>query len=147
MDNYIFLALIISFLWGIQTVIHKYLLTKYNWITLLFSSGLIHFILVAFLSLLKSKELISDLNKTSSGDAVIMISVPLFTVFITQVIYLYILKDNESSIISALICSSPFFTLIFAYLFLKERLDIYGISGIFAIVMGVVLISQNNKVL
>jgi len=144
-DNYILLALINSFLWGISPVLHKYLLTKYNWITLLFFSGVVYFILVSILSLLKSKELISDLNKISGRDALVMISLPLLTLFIAQVIYFYILKDNKSSIISALICSSPFFTLIFAYLFLKERLDIYGISGIFAIVMGVVLISQNNK--
>lgn len=59
--------------------------------------------------------------------------------------YYYILKDHETSIISALIYSSPVFTLVIAYLFLKERLDIYGFSGILAIIVGVILVSQNNQ--
>jgi drug/metabolite transporter (DMT)-like permease len=59
--------------------------------------------------------------------------------------YYYTLKDNETSIISALIYSSPIFTLIFSYLYFKERLDIYGISGILAIIIGVILVSQNNQ--
>ncbi len=59
--------------------------------------------------------------------------------------YYYILKNHESSIISALIYSSPVFTLIIAYIFLKERLDIYGISGIFFMILGVILVSNNNK--
>jgi drug/metabolite transporter (DMT)-like permease len=108
-------------------------------------SGSVFLTLVAILSLSKRREIIADLTKIALKDAFILVSLPLFTVFIAQIIYYYILKDHESSIISALIYSSPVFTLIFAYLFSKERLDIYGISGIFAIVMGVVLISQNNK--
>jgi drug/metabolite transporter (DMT)-like permease len=59
--------------------------------------------------------------------------------------YYYILKNHESSIISALVYSSPVFTLIIAYIFLKERLDIYGISGIFLMILGVILVSNNNK--
>ena len=146
MDCYIIiLALVISFLWGIPPVAHKYLLTKYNWTTIMLLSGSVFLTLVAILSLSKRREIIADLTKISLKDAFILVSLPLFTVFIAQIIYYYILKDHESSIISALIYSSPVFTLIFAYLFSKERLDIYGLSGIFAIVMGVVLISQNNK--
>jgi hypothetical protein len=145
MDNYILLALVISLLWGISPVIHKHLLNKYNWITIMLSSSLVYFILVIIISLLKRKEIIADLMKISVRDAFVLISLPLFTVFIAQIIYYYILKEHESSIISALISSSPVFTLIISYLFLKERLDIYGISGIFAIITGVVLISRNNK--
>jgi drug/metabolite transporter (DMT)-like permease len=59
--------------------------------------------------------------------------------------YYYILKNHESSIISALVYSSHVFTLIIAYIFLKERLDIYGISGIFLMILGVILVSNNNK--
>lgn len=145
MDYYILLALAIAFLWGIPPVIHKQLLTKYNWVTIMLSSSLVYFILIGVLSLSKRREITADLKKINACDIAILVSLPFFTVFIAQIIYYYILKDHESSIISALIYSSPVFTLVFAYLFLKERLDMYGLSGIFAIITGVVLISQNNK--
>jgi drug/metabolite transporter (DMT)-like permease len=66
-------------------------------------------------------------------------------IFLANMMYYYILKNHESSIISALVYSSPVFTLIIAYIFLKERLDIYGISGIFLMILGVILVSNNNK--
>ena len=75
----------------------------------------------------------------------ILVALSIFTAFLANIMYYYILKDHELSIISALIYSSPVFTLVIAYLFLKERLDIYGFSGIMAIIVGVILISQNNQ--
>jgi drug/metabolite transporter (DMT)-like permease len=75
-----------------------------------------------------------------------VIALSVFTIFMANMIYYYILKNHDSSIISALIYSSPVFTLIIAHLFLKERLDIYGVSGIFAIIIGVILISQNKSI-
>jgi len=55
-------------------------------------------------------------------------------------IYFYILKDHESSIISALIYTCPVFTVILSYLFLKERLTIYKLVGIVFVVFGVTLL-------
>jgi len=78
-------------------------------------------------------------------DIGILIMLPIFTVFLANVLYYNVLKNHESSIISALIYSSPVFTLIIAYLFLKERLDIYGLSGVLAIILGVILIAMNNE--
>ena len=144
MESYILFALLISFLWGIQPVIHKHLLGKYNAVTIMLLSTLIYFILIIALSISKPREVSSDLNKMSVKDFMIIIFTSIITVFIANIIYYYVLKDHESSIISALIYSSPVFTLIIAYLFLKERLNKYSILGIIAIVFGVILISNNN---
>jgi drug/metabolite transporter (DMT)-like permease len=145
MENYILLALVVSFLWGISPVIHKHLLSKFHLITIMIFSCSVYFVLILCLSMFHSKELLADINKMRTNDTLILLGVPVFTMFLANVIYLYILKDHESSIISALIYSSPVFTLIIAYLFLNERLDMYGLSGFFAIILGVVLISQNNR--
>ena len=143
---YIFLAILISFLWGIQAVINKHLLEKFNQITIMFVSSLIYCFLIIILAITNSKRVLSDINKFTYTDMLTVIALSVFTIFMANMIYYYILKNHDSSIISALIYSSPVFTLIIAHLFLKERLDIYGVSGIFAIIIGVILISQNKSI-
>ena len=107
-------------------------------------SGLINVFLIVILSIYLKNDLLIDLKKITFRDTVILVCLPIFTVFIANIIYYYILKKHESSLVSAITYSSPAFTLVLAYLFLNERLDIYGLSGIFAIIAGVILISNNN---
>jgi len=143
MEIYIVLALIVSFLWGTIPVIHKYLLTKYQPITIMLLSNVIYLSLLLITLIFYRKVFINDINKMSHNDIVIIVVASISGLYIAYNIYYYILKDHKSSIISALIYSSPIFTLIVAYLFLKERLSIYGYLGIFSILLGVIFISQN----
>jgi drug/metabolite transporter (DMT)-like permease len=145
MDIYIFIAIFISFLWGIQPIVHKHLLNKYNFITIMLISTIVNFSLILAVSITRNKEILADMNKLTFRDLFILVLVSSFTIFLANMMYYYILKNHESSIISALVYSSPVFTLIIAYIFLKERLDIYGISGIFFMILGVILVSNNNK--
>jgi len=145
MDIYIFIAIFISFLWGIQPIVHKHLLNKYNFITIMLISTIVNCSLILAVSITRNKEILADMNKLTFRDLFILVLVSSFTIFLANMMYYYILKNHESSIISALVYSSPVFTLIIAYIFLKERLDIYGISGIFLMILGVILVSNNNK--
>jgi len=145
MDIYIFIAIFISFLWGIQPIVHKHLLNKYNFITIMLISTIVNFSLILAVSITRNKEILADMNKLTFRDLFILVLVSSFTIFLANMMYYYILKNHESSIISAFVYSSPVFTLIIAYIFLKERLDIYGISGIFLMILGVILVSNNNK--
>jgi drug/metabolite transporter (DMT)-like permease len=54
------------------------------------------------------------------------------------------LKKHDSYIISALIYSSPIFTLLLACLFLNEQITYYGLLGVLFIVVGVGFISTND---
>jgi len=103
-----------------------------------------HLYISGTLALSRHKEIYRDWLIMTPMDIGILILLPIFTVFLANILYYNILKTHESSIISALIYSSPVFTLIIAYLFLKERLDIYGLSGVCAIILGVILIAMNN---
>jgi drug/metabolite transporter (DMT)-like permease len=145
MDTYIILALVISFLWGLQPVIHKHLLNKINPVSIMFLSSAVNFSLIVLLVISRIKEVTADIKKLTPRDIFLIVGISVFAIFMANIIYYYILKDNESSIISALIYSSPVFTLILAYLFLEEKVDSYGVSGILAIIIGIILISQNNK--
>ena len=145
MDIYIFIAIFISFLWGIQPIVHKHLLNRYNFITIMLISTIVNFSLILAVSITRNKEILADMNKLTFRDLFILVLVSSFTIFLANMMYYYILKNHESSIISALVYSSPVFTLIIAYIFFKERLDIYGVSGILLMIFGVILVSNNNK--
>jgi drug/metabolite transporter (DMT)-like permease len=144
---YIILALVISFLWGMQPVLHKYLLNKINGSTIMLLSSFIYFIAVFITFFLTKNQsiVIKDFKKMNGKDLTVIICTSLFTIFFTNVIYFYILKDHESSIISALIYSSPVFTLIVSYLFLSEKLEAIGVIGILLVLAGVICISLNNN--
>jgi uncharacterized membrane protein len=140
MQLYICLALLISFFWGAQPVIYKHLLQKYNSITVMLCSSIVYVTLIAGVSLIRKKELVEDVRKITSNDAAYLVGIPVFTIFLANMIYFYILKDHESSIISALIYTCPVFTVFLSYLFLKERLTMYKVVGIVFVIFGVILV-------
>ena len=65
--------------------------------------------------------------------------------FFANLLYFIILNKHESSVVSALIYSSPVFTLVLAMLFAKEKVSIVGIMGIILITLGVICIAFNEK--
>ena len=145
--NFILLALFIAFLWGIQPVIHKYLLKRVNSITIMLISSIVYLIaLLIKISFSQTYNLfLGDIGKLTARDFLIICVTSLFTVFLANMIYYYILKDNETSIIVSLIYSAPVFTLLLSYLFLKEKIDLLGIIGILLIILGVGCVSLNNN--
>jgi len=146
MYNYIFLALVTAFCWGLQTVLYKHLLEKFNGITIMLFTSFVFLIYVIILAAINKKIIQSDMNKFTNNDLSILLGLSPFIIFITNVIYHYVLKDHNSSIIAALIYSSPVFTLIISYLYLNERLNKNGLFGIISIMIGIIFISQNNKI-
>jgi drug/metabolite transporter (DMT)-like permease len=146
MNNiYILLALLISFLWGIQPIIFKHLLSNISPITLMILNGSINLLCLGLLYLYYSNEINKDIKKLIIKDYILIIFSVITTVFLTNLIFYSILQKNETSIITALVYSAPFFTLIIAYLILKERINNYGILGILLIILGVIFIAFNNK--
>jgi uncharacterized membrane protein len=142
--EYIFVALFVSLLWGTQPVLHKVLLSKYKPITILIISSFLYFYLIAMVAFSRNSDIKNDLKNMTRRDVLIILSIGLFSGFIGNMLYLHVLKDHNTSIISALIYSSPVFTLIISYLFLKERLSMYGLLGVITIIIGVMLVSLND---
>jgi drug/metabolite transporter (DMT)-like permease len=142
--NYIFIALFVSLLWGTQPVAHKFLLSKYSSTTILLISSFLYFSLISMVAISRNKDIKKDYANMTTRDLLIILAIGLFSGFLGNVLYLQVLKDNNTSIISALIYSSPVFTLIISYLFLKERLNMYGLLGVITIIIGVILVSQNK---
>jgi len=144
-QTYIWIALVISFLFGIQTVIHKHLLNHISGMSVMLYSAIVYTVLIILSAYYTKSVVIKDLKKIDLRISAILFFSAVFTAYLTNVLYYYILKTNDSSIISTLISSSPVFTVIFAYLFLKEKISLYGFIGIISIIIGVILINKDNK--
>jgi drug/metabolite transporter (DMT)-like permease len=144
-QSYIWIALFISFLWGIGNVIHKHLLEDISGLSLMLYSSIIYAVCIIATAVYNKSIIIKDYKKIDLRIASILFFTTVLTTYFSNVLYFYILKSHETSIISALVYSSPVFTVIFAYLFLNERLSLCGLIGIFMIILGTILINVENK--
>ena len=144
MQIYIWIGLFISFLWGIQTVIHKHLLNHISGLSIMIYSAILYTLLLCILAYYQKSIIIKDLKKIDLRISSILFFTAFFTVFLTNILYYYILNHHESGLVSALISTAPIFTVIFAYLFLKEKLSIYGFMGIVFFILGLILINMDN---
>ena len=143
---YLFFGLIVSFFWGLLPVIHKHLLKNITGITIMFFSALFYFISICLFTLYNKKIIIKDFKKITINMYIWLFIASVLCLFIANLIYYYILKKNNSSTISALIYSCPIFTLLIAYFFLKEEIDMCGLLGIFFVILGIIFISLNDNV-
>ena len=141
---YIIIALFISFCWGVLPVVHKHILTHLHPITIITFSALIYSFLIIIYATSNTQIIIKDIKRITYTDAFILIFSASIATFAANVLYYNILKNHESSTISALIYSSPIFTLVFAYFFLNERINMIGIIGFLFIIAGVICIAMNN---
>jgi drug/metabolite transporter (DMT)-like permease len=143
--KYILTALFVSFLWGLSPILNKFLLGKFNYISLFVFSSVVYFIAMLMFAYYNYDIVQTDLQKINADNLFFIVGTVVITGFLANVLYLYVLKDHESSLISALVFSSPLFTLLIARTFMKEKLNYFGIIGILLIVSGTICIAFNDS--
>ena len=142
MRSFILLSILIAFLYGIQPLIHKYLLRKFDVIQIMLITELIYILCISYVGFINKHLIINDICNMNAYDVLIIIFVGIVTIFISDMIYYYILKDHDSSIVTAIIYSSIIFTLIISYYFGTEELNCCSYFGIFMILLGVYFITS-----
>ena len=146
MDTISFLLTLFSaFLWGVSPIITKGLIAKYHRYTIMVLFSATYFLCLLLGMYYYDKVFMKDLAKLSLNDILLILVQGVVILFFGNVIYYYVLKDNDCSIITALQSCSPFFTLILAYWLLNEKIHLTGLIGIALIVMGVIFISYNDS--
>lgn len=88
--------------------------------------------------------ILQDVTKLNSLTVGMMAFAACVCGFLMNVLYFKILKRYDSYIVSALIYSCPVFTLILAYLLLKERISFQGFLGVAFIILGVICLAFNE---
>jgi uncharacterized membrane protein len=138
------LALLISFLWGLSPVLHKHVLTNIHPKTVLVVSSVIYMICTVVYFIVYRNIIVPDVRNLDRKSLLFIAITAILCGFFTNILYFHILKRYESHIVSALIYSSPVFTLLIAFFFLKEKITPIGFFGVVFIVMGVVMLAFNK---
>jgi len=141
---YLLMSLFTSFLWGLSPVIQKHLLQKFDKRSLmLFYASANIFFITLMLSFFNNK-LYADIISLNMYDILLISTYTFFTIFIAKLLFLEVLKYNNSHEVAAIEGIYPFFTLILAYMLLKEKITAFGILGVIFVVLGVICISMND---
>lgn len=139
----ILLAFLIAIIWGISPVLLKILMMNINIpiYILIFIQSLIFFICsIIYIFIYKTNEIYQNLNDIKSYIP-ILILISFFTTYIANILYIYIIKSNININLMILIISLfPIITIIFSYIFLKQKITINFIFGILFIFIGFLLI-------
>lgn len=137
------LAFLIAIIWGISPVLLKILMMNINIpiYILIFIQSLIFFICsIIYIFFYKTNEIYQNLNDIKSYIP-ILILISFFTTYIANILYIYIIKSNININLMILIISLfPIITIIFSYIFLKQKITINFIFGILFIFIGFLLI-------
>lgn len=138
-------GLTLSFLWGLLPAVHKAVLnnnTHHHVVMVI--SGLAYFFALLVFIIMNNKLLITEGKKIKPSVVIYLAVATICCTFTGSLIYYYALSNYDSHIVTAIAYSCPVFTLIFAYLFLKEDIHILGFIGVLLIVSGVVCIGLNE---
>lgn len=142
---YLLMSIFTSFLWGISPVIQKHLLDKFDKRSLMLFYASANVIFVTVLLSFYNNKLYSDIKSINTYDIFLISAYTFFTIFLANLLFLEVLKYNNAHEAAAIEGIYPFFTLLLAYLFLKEKITVFGILGVILVVLGVVCISFNDS--
>jgi uncharacterized membrane protein len=138
-------SLTVAFLWATITLIDKHVLESLEAMTVLFIATLATIIFAGIYCLYHKESIVSDL-KNVNVKLIFWICVTTFiSVIAVKIIYLELLKHNNTAIVTALMYTSPAIVLILSMILFKEQLSLYSIIGILMIICGTILIGVSKK--
>ena len=139
------IALIASFLWGISPIINKIVLKTIDPRLIMILSSFFYMLCIIIFSIYNWKSLKIEAKKLDRRSIMLIAISSIIGSFVATLLFFYLLKDNDSYIVTALTFSSPVFTLLLAYLILKEKITMIGLTGVLMIFGGILCIAFNNK--
>jgi transporter family protein len=138
-----FFAFIIAFIWGLSPVLVKYLIKNNNiptYIIILIQSIIYAIASILYIIIYKIDYIYNDINIHKKHIPLLAL-ISLLSVYIANVLYIYIISKGISiNIISIIISLYPIITFIFAYFILNETITINTLMGFLLIIMGLIII-------
>jgi drug/metabolite transporter (DMT)-like permease len=142
----ILISLTVAFLWGVQPLIHKVIFQRgVSFRTIMAVGGVFYFACLSTFVLWNWPTLKVEVRRLDVSTTCLIGATTILTAFLANLLYLYVLKDNPSYVVSALICSSPAFTALLAYAVVRERVSPTGALGVAFVVVGTVLLGLSSK--
>ncbi len=142
---HVLLALVVALLWSISPIVHKSILSAgISRETVLVLTGLLYFPCILAYGLIYHKRIITDIPKITKTQWALLICLTVMSGLIGNILYFWLLKHNDSYVVTALAFCSPIFTLVLAYWLLHEKITPVSVIGVLLIVLGVGCISLNT---
>jgi drug/metabolite transporter (DMT)-like permease len=138
-------CLIIAILWGIQPLIQKNLMNKISSESVLVYQVVFNFIFIIIYILFNQKILHNDFNNLTYSDLQTLFGITLICGFAANILYYYLLKNHDPSIVITLVYSAPLFTLIFSKFFYNKYINNCTQIGILLSILGLGLIGYANN--
>jgi drug/metabolite transporter (DMT)-like permease len=140
----------VNVIWGLSPIFEKYLLRKINILSFIILGSGIQFLAALFLMLYYDNVHIVNDATILLNDSTIIMGIFFITIllFISKYLYLYIVNNDKSIAIVAILTSLyPVLTLIFGYMYLSETITGEEFLGFILILLGILLInySSSNK--
>ena len=139
------LTLTVAMLWGLSPVIYKHVMHTIDPKVVMVLGGAVYACCLALFAAWHWSTIRSNMATHMTWPLMRWIVLTaVVTMFSANVIYFYVLDRHDSHLVTALIASSPVFTLGLAYLFLQEKVHALSVAGLALIVAGVVCLAFNG---
>lgn len=141
------IALLISFVWGATPIAHKYIFNSYAFMTpeaMIVYGGLAYFVFTMCYLSCNWNKVVAPLKKLPLLVLCLMTTTAILG-FLANYLYFNVIGRHASYLVSALIFSSPFFTLILSYLLLKEDISPLSAGAVILIVVGIILLAISTS--
>ena len=142
--NLIFYSLLIALSWGISPIAHKKLLNNMDTKFVLIASGLFYSFCLIMYTLYNWSYFKHEYKKVEYKYLLYLAGIAFMLSFIPNVLYFYLLKQHDTSVVSALVNSAPVFTVLVSFLLLGDKVHKYELFGIFFIILGIIAISLKH---
>jgi len=141
--NITFLSTLVAVGWGLSGVFQKLLLKELNSRTvMIFSSSAYFMFLMVYLYCVR-KEVIPNLSKINKKLVLYFLLNGLVGILLPNILYYYLSKKSNISLVTILTSTYPIWTLIFSYFILNEKLSKNVLFGIFLVTVGILWINKN----
>lgn len=146
MDSYrvVFLAILVSCLWGAFTFVQKATLNQVP-LEAVFVGSIIVYAIAGSVYIYWHRKKLMNLPAAHMKSFAILIAASIFLSFIPYLIYLYVLNGIDSYIVASIVSAAPLVTLILGVVFLKEKVSILSAFGVFFIIIGVAMIAMHMR--
>ena len=138
-------SLLVAFFWACITVIDKHILTTLKSHTVLFVGSVATILFACIYCLYHKDSIIDDFNNLNFT-LIFWICIATFLSVITaNILYLELLKEHNTAIVTAITYSAPVLVLIMSMILFKEKLSLYSGLGIMLVIAGTILVGISDE--
>jgi len=137
-------SLLVAFFWACAALIQKYVLKTVKSNTILFIGSVATILFTGIYCLYHKDSIIDDFSNLNMTLILWICVATFFSVIIANILYLELLKEHNTAIVTALAYSSPILVLLISMILFKEKLTLYSGIGVLFVVAGTILVAISH---